>query len=74
MSRPPSYAPHITRVAYLPSAGYDYMRATPHTFVRIEEIPVEQLQYPVGPRSLRPGQAMIFRCSETGAERIWGME
>ena len=64
----------ITRVAWLPSAGFDYRKATLHTFVRHEEVPAEELKHANGPRSMRPGLAMIFVCTESGAERVWGME
>lgn len=60
--------------AWLPSAGLDYKRATLHEFVRVEEIPADALKYANGPRSMRPGYAHIFRCTETNVERRWGIE
>jgi hypothetical protein len=77
MKLPPPAGPALRRPgdpAFLPSAGFDYKRTTPHVFVRVEEVAPDALKYANGPRSLRPGVAQIFRCELTGAERRWGIE
>lgn len=60
--------------AWLPSEGRADGRCTIHTFVRTEEVPADALKYANGPRSMRPGFAHVFRCTETGVERRWGIE
>jgi hypothetical protein len=47
----------------LPSAGLGERRATPHEFARFEPVVVN------GEKST----ALIYRCTETGAERRYGL-
>ncbi len=51
--------------AYLESAGYKRKKATLHIFVEARETTVE------GPRG--DSWEFIFKCSETGVERRWGV-
>ena len=62
--------------AWLPSAGLDEKRATLHEFVRLDPLAPEDLKYSAehGPRSTNPAYAVIYRCTETGAERRWGVQ
>jgi hypothetical protein len=60
--------------ACLPSAGLDYSRATPHTFTRYQQVALDTLKYANSPRSARPATVLIYTCTETGAERRWGIE
>lgn len=69
----PSKGPETLR-PILPSAGYDYRRATRHTFVGYEDVPAEDLLPAPGPNSMRAGRALIYRCDDTGVTRHWGME
>jgi len=59
-----------TKTACLPSAGYDYMRATKHRFVKAVETSVE------GPLAgtWEDVWMFVFACESTGAERYWGYE
>jgi hypothetical protein len=80
MLAPPSKAAPGRRdyePAFLPSSGYGDGRATLHIFDRREEVPAEQLKLaqehkPRGAQ--RPGIALIYKCTETGAEKRWGLE
>lgn len=62
--------------AWLPSEGFSDGRVTLHTFVRRQEVSPDDLHYSAehGPRGIRPGIALIFRCEATGHERRWGIE
>lgn len=73
MSLPPPRAP-APQTIWLPSVGLKESRATVHEFVRREAVPPDTLKYANGPRSMRPGEALIYRCTETGVERRWGLE
>lgn len=53
-----------TKRAYLPSAGYDYLRATEHVHVRDE----------AGESELGPCWYPVYKCTETGVTRTWGVE
>lgn len=54
-----------TKTAILPSAGYDYCRATKHFHVRDE----------AGTDSAGdPAWLPLYRCAETGIARYWGAE
>lgn len=59
-----------TRTAYLPSKGYDNMRATQHKFVKATEHSFEN--------KLDGGWEDVwlfwYACQETGVERVWGFE
>jgi hypothetical protein len=62
--------------AFLPSAGYEYKSATLHVFDRRQEVDPTTLRYSDdhGPRGTRIPIAIIYKCTETGAERVWGVE
>lgn len=68
--------PETTR-ALLPSAGHPHPPGPPvwtwHEFHGYEEVPAEDLTSS-GPAGLRPGRALLFRCTDTGAVRRWGLE
>lgn len=51
--------------AYLESAGYKTRKATLHFFIEARETTVD------GPRG--DAWEFIYKCSETGAERRWGI-
>ena len=53
-----------TTVAFLPSAGLGYRRATKHFYDHTL----------AKPGLTRTDHAFYFRCSETGALRVWGVE
>lgn len=58
----------------LPSAGFDYQRATRHTFDHYEDVPADELVPAPGPSGMRPGRALMYKCEETGELRRWGLE
>lgn len=60
--------------AWLPSAGLGEARATLHVFDRYEPMSAEDVKYTDGhgPRALGSHTAVIYKCTETGAERRWG--
>jgi hypothetical protein len=62
--------------AILPSAGYDYKEATLHVFDRRQEVDPSTLRWSDdhGPRGDRTAIAIVYKCTETGAERVWGVE
>jgi hypothetical protein len=63
----PKLFPHLTtRHPMLPSGGCD--RATPHDYAGSRVEPDPDLGM------LAPQVAHWFRCTETGAERRWGVE
>jgi hypothetical protein len=74
----PPRAPAPTSPVILRSAGHDRFKITTHEFVRYEELEPDQLKYSSdhGPRALDSSKprALIYRCTETGAERRWGIE
>jgi hypothetical protein len=57
--------------AWLPSAGLGESRATLHVFDRYEPMTAEYTEG-YGPRSGGSHSAIIYKCTETGAERRWG--
>ena len=74
MSNVPRPRGPVTTTAILPSEGYADGRPTKHVFSHYLEVPIEDLQPGPGPQGMGPGRALIFRCTETDAERIFGME
>lgn len=60
----------------LPSLGHGERIATQHEFVRRQELDPATLKYSDehGPRGTKPPVGLIYRCTDTGAERIWGVE
>lgn len=54
-----------TRIAMLPSQGYGRLKATRHVYVRTQTCQVP------GPDP--DAWEHIFKCSETGEERRWGI-
>ena len=65
-----------TSPVQLRSAGHDRFRVTSHEFVRYERVDPTTLKYSEehGPRGELAPRALIYRCTETGAERRWGLE
>ncbi len=56
-----------TLKAWLPSAGYDHRQATIHEFDHVEAITLDDShgqEYRVN--------GLMYRCTETGALRLWG--
>lgn len=57
-----------TRGAFLPSAGYDSMKATRHRYVKAVETSVPGII----PGTWEDIWQYIYACEETGIERVWG--
>jgi hypothetical protein len=57
----------VTKNPWLPSEGYDQMKATKHRYIKAVEstIPGEGEEW-------EDVWLYIFACEETGAERVWG--
>ena len=55
-----------TRCALLPSEGYPHLRVTVHHYVATVAKQPEHTE--------SPGWAHMFRCSETGVDRVWGFD
>lgn len=57
-----------TKKAILPSAGFNFMRATAHTFSHVVKEPDPEFGL------LRPQFRFYYTCDITGAVRPWGLE
>lgn len=57
-----------TQDAFLPSAGYNYRRATRHTYVHSALVTVTNEAGPI------TGLGHFYRCAETGEIRRWGFD
>lgn len=64
--------PPPTKRAFLVSNGYKERRATLHEFLRYQELPLGATRGPSLVRGLT--RAYVYRCTETGSERTWGIE
>jgi hypothetical protein len=64
-----------TRIAILPSAGYDYRKATKHVYFETRPTMASQRSSKdEAPSSPTPAWEHIFVCSETNKERRYGIE
>lgn len=64
-----------TKVALLPSAGYDYMRATKHKYLKTIESSFMVVRGENGQADKYEDVWLhIFSCEATGSERVWGYE
>ena len=59
-----------TKTAWLPSRGYDGLRATRHTYVKTVATSYPGLQE----KTWDDVWEFVFACDDTGAERPWGFE
>lgn len=57
-----------TKTPMLPSEGFDGMKWTKHEFVGFEEFPIKYAT------STYRAQGLIYKCTETGAQRRWGYQ
>jgi hypothetical protein len=58
----------VTKTAWLPSKGYDYMRATRHKYVKAIEASIPGLM----DGTWEDIWQYIYACENTGVERVWG--
>lgn len=63
-------APVETLEAYLPSAGYNYNKATKHTYSHSELVTLPAATAGI----VVTGLGHMYRCAETGELRRWGFD
>ena len=66
--------PVETTRAFLPSNGYDDGRPTLHIYSHREPIHVQAYCGRGGLHQDVIGQALIFRCTQSGVDRQWGID
>lgn len=73
MNKPPIPRPS-TRIAFLPSAGFDFHRVTKHVYFETRPTMSSQTNDDGKATDPTPAWEHIFLCSETNKERRWGLE